>query len=136
MACFVVPAVEAIATVAATKVVKNKESQVSNTGENINGGSQHKIPFSRKLRWLTNLLLGGSALLLFEHIWHGEIVPWFPFVTAASNPQDMAEMLFEMATAGVTMALLTTAIWGVMLLVAHIAEKKSAASQVAEENAQ
>ena len=38
-------------------------------------------------------------------------MPWFPFLIAASNPTDAAEILHEMATAGVTMALLVTAVW-------------------------
>ncbi len=134
MACFVVPAVEAVVTAAAAKIVKNNEKEALPVSEGENTGKSFKIPFSRKLRWLTNLLLGGSALLLFEHIWHGEVVPYFPFLTAASNPQDSVEMLHEMATAGVTMALLTTAIWGVMLLVAHIAEKRVNAAQSSEVN--
>lgn len=67
---------------------------------------------------------GGSALLAFEHVWHGEITPWFPFLTAAGNPADAAEMLQEMATAGVGMAALCTAVWGVMLVVSARIEKR------------
>jgi hypothetical protein len=69
------------------------------------------IPFSRKLKWLTWLLWGGAVLLAFEHVWHGEVVPWFPFLTAMSDPAYKAEMLHEMATVGVTMAALITVIW-------------------------
>jgi len=36
------------------------------------------------LGWLTNMLWGGSLLLAFEHVWHGEETPWFPFLTAAA----------------------------------------------------
>ncbi len=77
-----------------------------------------KIPFSRKLKWLKNMLWGGAALLAYEHVWHGEVVPWFPFLTAAANPEDAAVMLHEMATVGVTMALLVTAAWGCIALAA------------------
>lgn len=135
MACFVVPAVEAIATAAAVKNIEKKEALKSKASKTVNSDTQLKIPFSRKLGWLTRLLLGGSVLLLFEHIWHGEIVPYFPFVTAASNPQDFAEMLYEMGTAGVAMAALSTAVWGVMLLVAHVIESKANDCKETEENA-
>ena len=66
--------------------------------------TEAKVPFSKKLRWLSNLLWGGSFLLAFEHVWHGEVVPMFPFLTAASNPADAASMLHEMSTVGVAMA--------------------------------
>ena len=57
---------------------------------------------------LAYLLWGGAFLLCYEHIWHGEVVPWFPFLTAASDPASAAEMLHEMATVGVAMAALVT----------------------------
>ncbi|MBR6390662.1 MAG: hypothetical protein IKS16_04890, partial [Lachnospiraceae bacterium] len=59
------------------------------------------------------------------HIWHGEVVPWFPFLTAMSNAEDAAEMFHEMATVGVCMALLITVVWGVMCVVADALVKKS-----------
>jgi hypothetical protein len=67
------------------------------------------------------MLWGGSALLAFEHIWHGEIVPFFPFLTNAVNPADRLEMLHEIATSGVMMAVLVTAVWAVMVAVATVA---------------
>ena len=72
------------------------------------------------------MLWGGSALLAFEHIWHGEVVPWFPFLTAMSNPADAAKMFYEMATAGVSMALLITVVWFVICRVADIIVKRPA----------
>ena len=114
MACVLVPAAEAVLTTAAEKVLAAKEG----------GHSQAGLSFSRKLKWLNHLLWGGSALLAFEHVWHGEITPWFPFLTAAGNPADATEMLREMATAGVGMAALCTAVWGVMLVVSARIEKR------------
>ena len=84
-----------------------------------------KLPFARKLKWLTNLLWGGSALLAFEHLWHGEVVPWFPFLTAMSDPTDKAEMLHEMSTVGVTMAVLITLVWLSMLAASSVIEKRA-----------
>ncbi len=126
MACLIVPAAEAIIATIAAKIIKKKENTKVSTDMEINEefGKTQKIPFSRKLKWLTNLLWGGSVLLAFEHIWHGEIVPWFPFLTAAETPESTVEMLREMASTGVSMALLVTAVWGIMLLAVHFWEKK------------
>ena len=81
-------------------------------------------PIVRKLHWLTNMLWGGSVLLAFEHIWHGEVVPWFPFLTAMNDPGDAAEMFHEMSTVGVTMAILITFVWGCMVAVTNMIEKR------------
>ena len=75
------------------------------------------------------MLAGGAVLLAFEHFWHGEIVPWFPFLSAMSNPADKASMFEEMATVGVSMALLVTAVWGVMCLAADAIMKRKEASE-------
>ena len=135
MACFLVPTVEAIAATAIAKVMESKEvsrdiAKVQKDAESMEVAG--KIPFSRKMKWLSNLLWGGSVLLAFEHVWHGEVVPWFPFLTAAADPADAAEMLHEMATVGVTMALLITAVWGVMLLVSSSIEKRAPKVQPSE----
>lgn len=127
MACFIVPATEAIVTTVASKVLKSKEKKEltltrEHESEKLEGVS--KIPFSRKLKWLSNLLWGGSFLLAFEHIWHGEVVPFFPFLTGAMSAESSAAMLHEMATTGVTMAALVTLIWVGMVVVASAMEKK------------
>ena len=89
-----------------------------------NSEENPKIRFSTKLGWLNRMLWGGSALLAFEHVWHGEVVPFFPFLTAVENG-EATEMLHEMATAGVSMALLVTAVWGIMVGVSSIIEKNA-----------
>ena len=131
MACFLVPAAEAIITTTISKVMKSKETPEQITIGNENGGVEtvEKITPSQKVGWLSNLLWGGSALLAFEHLWHGEIAPFFPFLTAASNPTDLAEMLSEMSTVGVSMAVLVTVVWGGMLAVTHSMEKKVSAEK-------
>ncbi len=118
MACFLVPAAEAVATSIA-KIEADKKETAKKTEQEI------KIPFSTKLSWLRNMLWGGAVLLAFEHVWHGEVVPYFPFLTAASNPADKAEMLHEMATVGVTMAVIITVVWVCMLAVASVFEKRA-----------
>ena len=79
---------------------------------------------SVKLKWLSGMLVGGSFLLAFEHIWHGEVTPWFPFLTAMSDPSDAAEMFHEMATVGVTMAVLVTLVWVGICIAADIIVKR------------
>ena len=127
MACFLVSAAEAVVTEVAVKAVEKKEQK-----DGVSKETTGHITFSKKLSWLRNMLLGGSALLMFEHIWHGEVVPWFSFLTAAENPEDLLEMLHEMATVGVTMALLVTAVWAVIVTVVSIIEKRSEAAAPAE----
>ena len=111
MACFLVPATEAVVTTVAQKIIKKTENGSSKTATD-------KIRFSEKLKWLNGMLWGGSGLLAFEHLWHGEISPFFPFLTAANDPADTAEMLHEMATSGSAMAILVTAVWIVMAVAA------------------
>ncbi|MEA5013890.1 MAG: hypothetical protein VB099_04970 [Candidatus Limiplasma sp.] len=126
MGCFVVPVAQAIVTSAVTKAVKAKEKDRETPPEADNGEMEMegKLPFSRKLQWLSNLLWGGSALLAFEHLWHGELSPYFPFLTAAADPAEAAVMLHEMATAGVAMSVVVTVVWAGMLLVSRAVEKK------------
>lgn len=117
MACFIVPATEAVVTTVIANVAKNKEKQ------NKSEKNYNKISFSRKLSWLNNMLWGGSLLLAFEHVWHGEITPFFPFLTAANNVEDTMEMLHEMMTVGTSMAALVTAVWIGMMTVCNCREK-------------
>lgn len=134
MACFIVPATEAVITTVATKALQKRESQPEKVQVSFDGTTSTeavKIPFSRKLKWLNSLLWGGSALLAFEHVWHGEVTPFFPFLTATANPADAAEMLQEMATAGIGMTVLVTAVWGAMLAVSHQMEKRAVKSATA-----
>ena len=135
MACFLVPTAEAVVTTIAAKALKSKEATteaVKAQHDETGLTETEKIPFSRKLGWLNKLLWGGSALLAFEHVWHGEVEPWFPFLTAASNPADAAEMLHEMSTVGVAMAALVTAVWAGMVAVSSIMEKRAKKALPAE----
>lgn len=116
MACFIVPATEAIVTTVANKIIKNKEKSADKNGKNSR--------FSAHLSRLNGMLWGGSGLLAFEHLWHGEISPFFPFLTAASDPTDRAEMLHEMATSGSAMAVTVTAVWAVTVIVSMKLEPK------------
>ncbi len=133
MACFLAPAAEAIvATIARRAIIKKEEKALeADTGDRLE--IPEKVPFSRKLKWLTNLLWGGTVLLAFEHVWHGEVVPWFPFLTAASDPASASEMLHEIATTGVLMAAAVTVVWLVMLGVSRVIEKRQETPQTETE---
>lgn len=128
MACFLVSAAEAVVATAVEKAEEKKE--LKTVEENANEVAEVTIPLSRKLKWLTYMLWGGAFLLAFEHIWHGEVVPWFPFLTAMSNPGDAAEMFHEMATVGVAMALLITVVWIGMCIAANAIVKRPAKAPV------
>ncbi|WP_304327601.1 hypothetical protein [Candidatus Culexarchaeum yellowstonense] len=97
MACFLIPMTLAILT-----------SIIQKTARTI----------AEKLKlWLLNALLwGGSLLLALEHVWHGEVVPWPPFLTAMSTPEDIPVMLHEMATAGTAMSIVTCSAWASILI--------------------
>ena len=127
MACFTIPAAEAIITTVAERIIKSKEKKMALSGAvntKADDNEDVKISLSTKIGWLNKMLWGGSALLAFEHVWHGEVVPFFPFLTAVKDG-EASEMLHEMATAGVCMALLVTAAWGIMVGVVSMLEKKS-----------
>ena len=133
MACFLVPGAEAIVVTAAALILKKREE--AKALPKLQGVPAGKTPtgeakrgFSQKLFWLASLLWGGVVLLAFEHLWHGEVQPFFPFLTAATEgPAAVSEMLGEMGTVGVTMAVLVTVVWVGMVVVSRIIEKKPAA---------
>ena len=122
MACFLVSAAEAIVVTVAAKIIQGNEKSAASVKLEKKADSELKqdkrLPWSKKLMLLAKMLWGGAFLLCYEHIWHGEVVPWFPFLTAMNDPGDTAEMLHEMSTIGVTMAVIVTVTWAVMMFVA------------------
>ena len=122
MACFLVPASEAVVTTVAQKIIESKEKR-DNVQENESVNEIPKVRFSEKLSWLNKMLWGGSALLAFEHVWHGEVIPTAPFLTAVQNGET-ADMLAEMGTAGVGMAVLVTLVWGGMVAASGVIERR------------
>lgn len=125
MACFIVPMAEAVVTTVVAHNLKKHERKEEVDKVEVTEVSEKK-PFSHKIKWLSNLLWGGSALLAFEHLWHGEIVPWYPFLTAASDPADAMEMLHEMATVGSSMAVVVTLAWVGMVVISNVLERRAA----------
>ncbi len=131
MACFTVPLAEAVVLTVAKKIVfkHNADSLIKETAE-VLSAKNHKIAvLKEKLETLEKMLYGGSFLLAVEHLYHGEISLVPPFLTAVKNPAEIPVMLHEMATVGVGMALLTTAVWvagiGIAALVKNLKKKDS-----------
>ena len=132
MACFVVGGGEAVAVTAVRSIVKKKEMErgiVDEDGNQLTDAAETGICWTRKLGWLCNMLWGGVILLCIEHIWHGEVVPFFPFLSAMATPADAAAMFGEMATTGVAMAVVVTAAWGGLCAVANAIEQRAASEQ-------
>ena len=108
MACFIAPATEAIVTTIVKKTTDKKETH---------------NPFIKRINWLNNMLWGGSALLAFEHVLHGEIVPWASFLT------NGLLAVRGIATTGVAMAVAVTAVWAGIVAVTNSIVKRSAELQ-------
>lgn len=128
MACFTVPLVEAVVLTAVKKIAfRRNADSVINEAEMAK--NQKIAVLKEKFGILEKMLYGGSFLLAVEHLYHGEISFVPPFLTAMKNPSEIPEMLREMATVGVGMALLTTAVWaagiGIAALVKNLKEKSA-----------
>jgi len=76
-----------------------------------------KIPAALKIGWLNIMLWGGVAMLAIEHIAHGEVVFYPPFLTAMQNPADIPVMLQELATLGGTMTIAIVLIWIILVAI-------------------
>ena len=100
MACFIAPMATAIVTTLFRK----------------------KIPGRYHINWLNMMLWGGVAGLALEHVAHGEILPYPPFLTAMANPADAAVMFHEIMTVGVGMTLACVATWAILLYAASYME--------------
>lgn len=127
MACFLVPTAEAVVATVAFVAAKKREQKIQApklSADNKFAPDEVKITWSKRLGWLLSLLWGGILLLAFEHFWHGEVVPFPPFLTAMSSPDDAAEMVYEMSTVGVAMAISVTAVWGAVCAIAEAKVKK------------
>ena len=115
MACFLVSTAAAVGVTVAQRIVaKNEQKKAEAAGAEIREykfGCETK--WSTRLKYLATTLWTGSFLLAGEHILHGEVVPFPPFLTAAADPADAAEMLHEMGTVGVAMLAVLVAAWGI-----------------------
>ena len=127
MACLIAPAAEAAVVTLVCRRIEKKQALNQKSGQE--SGCTKMNVFLEKRKWLTNLLWGGSALLLLEHMWHGEIIPVFPFFTAMFNAADTAEMIHEILTTGVLMCIVVTLVWVCMVGVYSYSYKKQTQPQ-------
>ena len=133
MGCFVAPVTEAIVVTAAALIVKHKEKKNADNMQGI-AKEEKKDTISTRLLRLSKLLFGGGILLIFEHIWHGEVIPYFPFFTAATEGSEAVnEMLHEIATTGILMVVLCTLVWGVVEIIRYKLDKQNEKEAVLEQ---
>lgn len=76
-----------------------------------------KFPEKLHVGWFNTMAWGGALALTVEHVAHGEIVPWPPFLTAMSNPADFSAMLGEIAAVGIPMTIAIVIVWAIMVAV-------------------
>ena len=115
MACVIVPVAEAIAVSIILKKMKQRQ------GTSVD--SDNGLSWVHKLGWLNKMLWGGAFLLIIEHVWHGEITFYPPFLTAMESPAEFEVMLHEMVTVGVSMALFITSVWFIATFIADYLHK-------------
>ena len=117
MACFTVPLTTAVVAHAAKGALPE---------------SAKRNPFVARLGWLGKMMFGGSFLLAIEHVYHGEIIFTPPFLTAVRDG-NTADMLHEMATRGVAMAVLIGVVWVAMVAASIMVERAAAAKAAPRE---
>ena len=106
MACFTAPVAQALVVGALKTSTKKSEN-----------------PFLARLGLLQKMLFGGSFLLAIEHVYHGEVIFTWPFLTAVRDG-NTAEVLREIATVGSAMTVLIVAVWIGMLIVSSLIVKR------------
>ena len=97
MACFLVPMTLGIITILARKT----------------------FPKKMHIDWLNMILWGAVIMLAVEHIAHGEIIPYPPFLTAG-----LLEVIPEVMAVGVPMTIFSTSAWGTMVVINEIVMSK------------
>lgn len=109
MACFTAVIPEAVALHFVKKHIEKKEAQ-NNSKDSTKISDSAKIPMSVKISWLITMLWGGIFLLAIEHFWHGEIVPYPPFLSAVQNGETQS-MLEEILFIGGAIDIFVPAVW-------------------------
>lgn len=131
MACFLAPAAVAVATTVVQKVVAKKERAAAAEGTaGAEAAKKTTGRWTQRLRWLNTMLWGGVVLLCLEHVWHGEVVPWPPFLTAMQNPADVGPMLQEIAIYGGIMTVVVLVAWGILVGIAELVERRAKAARL------
>jgi hypothetical protein len=82
------------------------------------------VPEKYRLKLLNIMLWGGVVMLAVEHVAHGEVVPYPPFLTAG-----LSAVLPEIVSVGVPMTLVIVAVWAAFVIALnHIESSKAKAS--------
>jgi len=97
MACFLVPTAAGVAGLLAGKKMHKKY----------------------RMNILNAMLWGGAAMLAVEHIAHGEVVPYPPFLTAG-----LSEVLPEMLKIGLPMTICIFIAWAIIVAITELMPKK------------
>ena len=115
MACFTAPVAQAL-VVGALKPAARRSSN----------------PFATRLGLLQKMLAGGSFLLAIEHVYHGEVIFTWPFLTAVRDG-NAAEMLREIATSGLAMCAVVTLAWAGIVAASSALERAAARRNAPQE---
>ncbi len=115
MACFTAPVAQALVVGALKSSSKKSEN-----------------PFVARLGLLQKMLFGGSFLLAIEHVYHGEVIFSWPFLTAVRDG-NTAEMLHEIATSGLAMCAVVSIVWAGIVLASSALERTSARRAATQE---
>lgn len=72
-----------------------------------------------KLDMLELMLIGGSVILMIEHVWRGEITPYPPFLTAMASAGDTSMLIREISFVGGLMTLAVSSLWAALVVVSE-----------------
>ncbi|MEM4257501.1 MAG: hypothetical protein QXU92_03720 [Candidatus Diapherotrites archaeon] len=70
-----------------------------------------KFPAWLHVDWFLAMVFGGSFVLGVEHFVNGEIVPFFPFLSALKSAEETNVMLNEMLFVGFPMFFVVLIVW-------------------------
>lgn len=111
MACFTAVIPEVVALHFIKKHIEKKEA----TNPTNQTQDSTKIKMSVKISWLITMLWGGIFLLMIEHFWHGEIVPYPPFLSAIESGETQS-MLNEILLVGGAIDIFVPMVWFIVCM--------------------
>lgn len=111
MACFTAVIPEVVALHFIKKYIEKKEA----TNQTNQTQDSTKIKMSVKISWLITMLWGGIFLLMIEHFWHGEIVPYPPFLSAIESGETQS-MLNEILLVGGAIDIFVPMVWFIVCM--------------------
>ena len=77
------------------------------------------FPKRLNIGWLNAILWGAVVMLMVEHVAHGEITPYPPFLTAG-----IFEVLPEIVAVGIPMATASTLLWASLVVANELMTRK------------